>query len=157
MDLKDEDMSWSLEYLFRKGSVEIFMFCKPEFIRNIAIEKNGILFAKIRILERFQAAGGLEDLDTVAEFGMKLLMPVLDKHSPLSYSIDDHIHRKVTNHAGYENCLRESLNHCFIIQGLGLFRKLGEDCTKCQRMRKRFLDIVEGPIPDETMVIAPPF
>ena len=159
VDLKDEDISWSLEYLFRKGSGEIFKFCKPEFIRKVAIEKNGILFAKSRILDsqRFQAAGGLEDLDTVAEFGMKLLTPVLDRHSPLSYSIGDYIHRKVANHAGYENCLRESLNHCFIIQGLGLFRELGEDCTKCQRIRKRFLDIAEGPIPDETMVIAPPF
>merc|ERR1711954_291607 len=58
---------------------------------------------------------------------------------------------------GYENCLRESLNHCFIIHGLNLFKELGEDCTKCLKMRKRFLDIVEGPAADESLVIAPPF
>ena len=62
VDLQDDDISWSLEYLFRKGSQEIFKFYKPDFIKKIAIKKNGILFAKSRILDsqRFRAAGGLD-------------------------------------------------------------------------------------------------
>ena len=112
-------------------------FCKSEFIRKIAIEKDGILFAKSRILDsqRFQAAGGLEELDSIAEFGIKLMTPVLDRYSPLAYSIGDYIHRKVAKHAGYENSFREGLNHCFIIQGLSLFREPGDDCVKCRKMR----------------------
>ena len=159
VDLTDEDISWSLDYLFRKGSKEVSRFCKSEFIRKIAIEKDGILFAKSRILDsqRFQAAGGLEELDSIAEFGIKLMTPVLDRYSPLAYSIGDYIHRKVAKHAGYENSFRESLNHCFIIQGLGLFRELGDDCVKCRKMRKKFLDIVEGPVSDEALIVAPPF
>ena len=157
--LTKDDISWSLEYLFRKGTQEVLKFNKPEFVRKIAILKDGILFARSRILDsqRFKAAGGLEDLDIVKEFGIKMMTPVLDRYSPLSYKIGDYIHRKVSNHDGYENCLRESLNHCFIIHGLNLFKELGEDCTRCLKMRKRFLDIVEGPTPDESLVIAPPF
>ena len=159
VDLKDDDISWSLEYLFRKGSKEALQFNTPKFVRKVAVEKSGVLFAKSRILDsqRFQAAGGMEKLDTVAEYGIKLLTPVLDRYSPLSYSIGDYIHRKVAKHAGYENCFRESLNHCFIFQGLGLFRELGEDCVKCRKMRKKYLDIMEGPVSDESLVIAPPF
>lgn len=63
----------------------------------------------------------------------------------------------VAKHAGYENSFSESLNHCYIIQGLGLFRELGEDCVKCLKMLKKFLDIMEGHISDEALVIAPPF
>ena len=81
-----------------------------KFVRKVAVEKSGVLFAKSRILDsqRFQAAGGMEKFDTVAEYGIKLLTPVLDRYSPLSYSIGDYIHRKVAKHAGYENCFRES-------------------------------------------------
>ena len=59
----------------------------------------------------------------------------------------------MAKHAGYENSFRECLNHCFIIQGLGLFRELSEDCVKCLKMQKKFLDIVEGPVPDEAVLI----
>ena len=107
VELMSEDISWSLEYLFRKGSQEVLRFNKPEFIKKIAISKDGILFARSRILDsqRFKTAGGLEDLDTIKEFGIKMMTPVLDRYSPLSYMIGDYIHRKVAKHAGYENCL----------------------------------------------------
>jgi hypothetical protein len=85
------------------------------------------------------------------------MIPVLERFSPLSYSIGDYVHRKLSKHAGYESCLRESLNHCFIIQGLSLFRELGEDCVKCLKKRKMFLDIAEGPVSDESLTIAPAF
>ena len=108
-----------------------------KFMKKIAISKDGILFARSRLLDsqRFKAAGGLEDLDAVKEFGIKMMTPVLDRYSPLSYMMGDYIHRKVAKHAGYENCLRESLNHCFIIHGLNLFKELGEDCGRCLKMR----------------------
>ena len=85
------------------------------------------------------------------------MTPVLDRYSQLAYSIGDYIHRMVAKHTGYENSFSESLNRCFIIQGLGLFRELGEDCVKCHKMRKKFLDIVEGPVSDEALIIASPF
>ena len=159
VDLIDDDISWSLEYLFMKGSEEVKKFCSRDFIKKIAVEKNGVLFMKSRILDtqRLQSAGGLEDLDTVSEFGIKMMIPVLERFSPLSYSIGDYVHRKLSKHAGYESCLRESLNHCFIIQGLSLFRELGEDCVKCLKKRKMFLDIAEGPVSDESLTIAPAF
>ena len=59
VEVEDDDISWSLEYLFTKGSEEVKKFCNPEFVRKVAIEKNNILFMKNRILdvERFRAVG----------------------------------------------------------------------------------------------------
>ena len=110
MELEDDDISWALNYLFRKGSEEVKKFCSPDFIKKIAVEKNNILFMKNRILdvERFKVAGGLEYLDPVSEFGIKEMIPVLDRFSPLSYSIGDYVHRQLAKHGGYEKCLRVS-------------------------------------------------
>ena len=159
--ITDDDVSRSLEYLYKKGTQEVLNFNKPELVKKISIEKNGILYSKSRILDcqRFQIAGGLEYQNVLGkgQFGINVVTPVLDRHSPLSYSISHYIHRKISRHGGYETCLRDSLNICFIIQGMSLFREIGEDCVKCAKLRKRFLDISMGPVADEQLTIAPPF
>ena len=38
-----------------------------------------------------------------------------------------------------------------------MFRELGEDCVRCLRKRKAYLDIPKGPIPEHNLTIAPPF
>ena len=157
--MKEEDIHWSLQYFYKKGSNEVYKFCSKEFINKIAIERKGILYAKSRILDtqRLKTVAGLPDEESLSQFNLKTFTPVLDRHSPLSYSIGDYIHRKITKHGGFEMNYRESLNHCFIIQGLGLFRELGEDCKMCIKLRKKYLDIKEGPVADESLTIAPPF
>ena len=157
--LTDGDMSLALEYLFRKESEVVKKFNKPELLMKISVEKDGILMSKTRILDgqRFQLAGGLENQNILAEYNMKLMTPVLDRFSSLSYSIADYIHTNIAKHAGYETSYRECLEHCFIIQGLGLFREIGEDCSRCAMKRKRFIDVSMGPISDEQLTIAPAF
>ena len=159
IDLSCEEISWALEFLFKKATEEVKKFNKADFIAKIAVEKNGILYCKSRILDcqRFEVAGDLETFDILSEFGIKLMTPVLDRHSPLSYSIGDYIHRLLAKHGGYEKCLRESLNHCYIIQGMSLFRELGDDCMRCAKKRKKYLEASMGPIPDEKLTVAPAF
>ena len=132
VEVTEDDLSWSLHYLFSKASLEVKKFYSSDFIKKIAVERNGLLVSRKRILDcqRFQSAGGFEDKNLIGELGLKAITPVIDRYSPVAYSLGDYIHRKVANHAGYENCYRESLNHVFIIQGLGLFREIGEDCIK---------------------------
>ena len=93
--ITDLDVSLALEYLFKKGTEEVKHFYKPDFIKKIAVEKDGILVSRSRILDcmRFQVAGGLESQESLFQFGIKSINPVLDRHSPLSYSIADYIHR----------------------------------------------------------------
>ena len=84
-------------------------------LRNLTklswLRKDEILYSKNRILDsqRFQVAGGLEEGNIlgVSDFGIKVKTPVLDRYSPLSYSVADYVHRIVSKHGGYETCLRD--------------------------------------------------
>ena len=159
VNLTSEDISDALNALFKRATLEVFEFNKKEFINKIAVEKSGILMSRSRIFDgqRFKVAGGLENTDIMADYGINVHTPVLDRHSPLSYSVAEYIHRVVSKHSGYETCYRDSLNFCFIIQGMGLFRELGEECVSCAKLRKRYINVEMGPISDEQLVIAPPF
>ena len=137
---------------------------RSEFVRKIAVEKDGILFSKSRIMDgqRFQVASGLEDLEFMESlysprFGLSFMNPVLDRYSPVAYAIARHIHQKVIPHRGYEMCYRASLDHVYIIQGLNLFREIGEECVTCLKARRKFLDTSMGPLPEATFTVAPCF
>ena len=164
VEIGDEEVSKSLEYFFKKATVEVKLFQKPEFIKKVAIEKDGILFNKSRILDgqRLQVAAGLEDLEFLSNFGpntfgFNLVCPVLDKSSPLAIAIAKYIHDQVYKHRGFESSFRFSLDFCFIIEGLKLFREIGEDCIKCSMLRGKYLKLPMGPLPDESFTVAPPF
>ena len=155
----DDDVAKSLEYLFKKGAEEVKKFNKPEFVKRVSINRNGILYSKTRILDnqRFQEVGGLEDMQILDNFALKVFTPVLDRYSPLSYAIADYVHRSISKHKGYETCFRESLNYVFIIQAMSLFKEINDDCVKCTKLRRKYLDISMGPVADEQLQISPPF
>ena len=123
------------------------------------MEKNGILFLKSRISEgqRFVQAAELEGTDILRSQGINVLTPVLDRHSPLSYSIANHIHCNVAKHSGYETCSRVSQGFVHIVKGTSLYQELAEDCIVCKKARKRFIQAAMGPIHPSKFVVAPPF
>ena len=160
--MTDEEVSKALEYLYRKGTGKVKQFNKLKVLKKISVEKDGILFCKSRIedRQRIQVTGGLENSELLSVFkerNLSLLNPVLDRYSPLSYAIAEHIHDEVMKHKGYETCYRCSLDHVFIIQGMNLFRELGEECVSCKKFRGQYLDICMAPLPDESFIIAPAF
>ena len=61
--LDSSDISVALEYLFKKGTAEVKEFHKRDFLDKIAVERNGILYSRNRILDgqRLSEAGGLEE------------------------------------------------------------------------------------------------
>ena len=67
VELSDDDISWSLHYLFSKATQELKKFQKKEFLDKISIEKDGILMCRSRLLEgqRMVEAGGLEDMTII--------------------------------------------------------------------------------------------
>ena len=59
-EISDDDVSNALAYWYRKGSEEVKKFNKPEHIARIAVEKDGILYSRSRIMDghRFIMAAG---------------------------------------------------------------------------------------------------
>ena len=88
------DTSHVFKYLYQTATKEVQEFNKPELIKKIAIEKDGILFNKSRISDgqRLHVAAGCEDLEFLKSFkpfliGFNLLNPIIDRFSPLALSL----------------------------------------------------------------------
>ena len=159
VDLTDDDISLALEYWYKKGTLEVKQFNKSELVSRVAVERNGILFSRSRIMEgqRFIMTSEFDEDSVGQEVQLDLMTPVLDRYSSISYSIASFIHHEVGKHAGSETCYRLSLSFCHILQGAGLFREIGEECAKCAMIRKKFIDVVMGPVSDHQLTISPPF
>ena len=50
VNLSSEDISYALEFLFKKGTSEVKHFHKNDFIKKISVEKSDILMSRSRIL-----------------------------------------------------------------------------------------------------------
>ena len=135
--LDDTDLSRALEYFFTLATKEVKNFNKKDTVK-------------------FIITAGLEE-SGLANCNLNMMTPLIDRNSPLAYSIADFVHRVVCKHAGYETCYRMSLNFCHILQGMGLFKELSEDCVKCKMIRRKYLEVAMGPISDAQLTVAPPF
>ena len=157
--ITDEDVSLALQYWYRVGSREVSKFNKKEFIEKATVEKDGILFCKSRIMDgqRFIITGGFTEENLGNEIQLNLMTPMLDRYSPIAYSIASFIHNQVGKHAGYETCYRLSLGFCHIIQGASLFREIAEECAKCKMRRRKHIEAVMGPVSGHQLTISPPF
>ena len=93
----------------------------------------------------------------LGSLGIKFQAPCLDRYSPLSYSIGQHVHWKLAPHRGMETHNRISLEHVHIMQGMSLYRELSQECIRCNMRRKKFLEVRMGGVKSEQLIVAPPF
>ena len=145
----------ALRYYFRLASKEVTHFNSKIVVEKRTVLQDGILLSKGRIL---QGMNFLEnaDLDTLnlGDLGVKTKIPVIDRFSPLAYSVAQYIHWKVCNHRGIESCLRISLQHVHILQGMSLFREISEECIRCKMKRGKFIQVSLGPLSDKQLIVA---
>ena len=87
--------------------------------------------------QRFLMSGDFDQKVLGIDINLNLWTPLIDRYSPIAYSIALYIHIEVCKHAGFETCYRTSLGLCHIIQGASLFREIAEECSKCSMMRKK--------------------
>ena len=91
--LTAKDLKKSEDYYFRLATLEVKHFNKPQSYENLSRERDGILFYTGRILseDHVSVVGGLTDamLDLCAT---TFCVPLVDKFSPLAFSIVNEIH-----------------------------------------------------------------
>ena len=155
--MKEEEYCTKLAmtYLFRTATDEVKKFAKAETVEKIAMESEGILFSKNRLLEsmEFKIVSEMEMVD-LDPLGINTRTPIIDRYSPLAYAIAQHIHYIVSGHAGLETCNSQRV---FFLQGVSLYREISAECIKCKIKRRRFLEMSMGPIGQHNLTIAPPF
>ena len=144
-------------YLFRLTSLEVKQFNKASLIEKHGVEQNGIILSKNRLLENmeFNKVTGMEMI-SLDPLGINIKVPLLDRFSPLSYSIAQYVHWEVCNHAAMETCNRACLERVHILQGFSLMRELAKECITCKIKRKKFLEMAIGPTGEHQLTIAPP-
>ena len=158
--LTDEELSCSLDYLFKKTTEEVIKFNDKKVVDKIGMMKDGVLYCKSRLLEsqNVRAVGDLEIGVNLKSFtGVNFAVPVIDKHSPVAVSISLHLHYSVLPHRGAETLYRLSLQHAKIIQGRTLMKKISEDCIFCKKLKLKYLKQLMGPLSDSQLSISPIF
>ena len=146
--------------LFRKGSDEIRKFVSPSKYTKITTTKDGLLIytgrilpnSKVSIVGKFTNA--MTDLCSTS-----FCVPVLDRHSPLAYSIvsDVHWNSRISKHAGIETTHRLVLQIAFIIEGRQLVKLIKKNCQRCRYLEKRTVEMAMGPVSTYNLTIAPAF
>ena len=100
---------------------------------------------------KYLETGDLEISD-LGSLNIRSKVPIIDRYSPLSYSIARHIHD--SEHRGVETCFRKSLEQVQIIQGFSLFKELDFGCVKCKKKRGKFSEVIMGPVAENQVTIA---
>ena len=153
--LRDEDLLWAQNYYFKIGTEEVKQFCSKKEYRDVCIEKDGILYYSGRILEGQtieDPEGTMLDLEPLS-----FVRPVLDRYSPVSYSIMLHAHGIMSKHRSVPFTLRESRGVAYVLRGRDLAIEIYDGCISCRRFKARLLEAEMGKIHENKLTIAPAF
>ena len=124
-------------------------FSKVKECKSCTVEKDG------RILD------GQEPLALEAVMfdlnPLSFCQPVVDRFSPIAYSIMIQTHWSVINYLNATCTFRESLSQAYIIGGRDLAQEVRKSCVFCRRFKAKLLDAEMGKIHDTRLSIAPPF
>jgi hypothetical protein len=153
--LEATDVAEAADYFFRKATKEVKRFVKPKDYKLCSIEKGGILYFSGRLLDTGKVKALEEvmfDLNPVS-----FCKPMVDRHSPVAYSIMLEMHWVTANHLNATATYRESLATAFILKGRDLAQEVRESCNFCRRYKAKTLEVEMGKIHENRLVIAPPF
>ena len=152
--LTEEDYAGAKQYIFKKTTKELIHFNKKEKLADGVIT-NEVMRYSGRIMDGTEIddpMGIFPDLQPV-----NFTTPMIDRYSPVAYSIMIHAHVELTCHGGVRSTLRASRDVAFILQGKQLAAEVRQDCAYCQRYKVKQVEAVMGKIHQSKMTIAPAF
>ena len=155
INLEDTYTEQALRYFFLKGTAEVKHFCKEKDWKEDTVDKDGILHYSGRILDG-QEITAVENTMTDLE-PLSFVKPILDRYSPVSYSIMIYCHVHVVHHKNTLTTLRASREIAYILRGRDLAKEIRRACVYCRRAKKRLLVAEMGKLPIERLSITPPF
>ena len=155
LQLSEQEVLNAERYFFLKASKEIKQFVKFSDYKNASIVKDGILHFSGRILEG-QEIHDVENIMGDLE-PLTFCRPLIDRYSPVAYSVMMHAHTQLTHHRSAVSTLRESRYLAFVLRGRDLANEVREHCTYCQRFRARLVQTEMGKIHASRLTISPPF
>ena len=158
--LTNEDIAFAELYYWRKGSAEVRRFVKAEKYKRFTKDVDGVLTYSRRILESDNIQittpmmNAMKDLQSTS-----FCVPVLEKHSPISYAIINEIHwnNKVVKHRCVESTWHYVLKRAFIIEGRDVVKMVRKSCQHCRYIEKKKVVVEMGKTSKASLTIAPAF
>lgn len=153
--LSNEEIEAAERYFFLKATAEVKQFAKERDWKLCTTEKDGILYYNSRILdgqEVITVENSMFDLEPLS-----FVKPVVDRFSPVAYSIMGYTHTSIVNHRNSVTTLRESRSIAFILQGRDLSNELRESCVSCRRFKAKLIEVEMGKVHENRLTIAPAF
>ena len=127
---------------------------------RFCIEKNGILIYSGRILPDSEITVAGRMTNAMKDLNIDTFcVPVIEKHSPLAYSIVNEVHwyNKTVMHCGIESIWRYVLKIAYIIEGRQIVKMIKRNCQRCRYLNKKTIDVMMGPVTSYNLAIAPCF
>ena len=158
--IDDSVLGYSLDYFFKKATLEIKHFLAEKQYKTISYERNGVLLYTGRILPTQKVDGGTNLADVCVDLsGSTFCVPLVDKSSPLAYALINEVHwyDKDACHRGNETVMRHVQLIAHIIEGKPLVKQFRLDCAKCRILNKRAIEVAMGPVSNHNLIIAPAF
>ena len=86
-------------------------------------------------------------------------VPIIEKNSPLAYSIvsDIHWYNENVRHSGIESVWRYVLKKVYIIEGRSIVKSIKGSCQRCRYLEKKSVEVSMGPVSKTNLTIAPAF
>ena len=154
VSLTDRDMKRAERLTFLVTSKEAEKFNDKAALKN-CVWKDGILTYCSRILDLSELGGPTGQFLDVGPLSFNV--PVLDRFSPVAYSVMIHSHTELTHHGGAVSTLRESMKIAHILRGKDLAVEVRRDCAFCKRYKARALEAEAGKVHPGQLCVAPAF
>ena len=153
MNLRASDVEAAEQQLFRTASREVRQFHDVSKMKHV-VEKDGILLYSGRILD----CAPENPLNVMIDLQpLKLLTPVVDRWSPVAYSVMIHAHVTVSHHGGVKSTLYAALQIAHILNGKSLAVEVRQNCAYCRRYKVKLESAKMGLLPVERFTVAPAF
>lgn len=151
------DQQAATNYFFKKATAEVKHFAKQKQWKDVSVPdpKTGILHYSARILDGQE----IEDVEQCMYDLQPLhfVKPMVERFSPVAYSIMLYCHRSLVRHRNATDTLRESRTLAFIINGRSLAEEVRDSCMFCRRYKARLLKVEMGNVHENRLTIAPVF
>lgn len=153
--LTDEQIECGENYFFFKATKEVIKFSLEKEYKNSYVVKNEIYYYVGRILDGQEIHTPEETMLDLTP--LSFVRPIVDRYSPVAYSIMLHSHEQTTHHRCSSTSLLESRSVAFILRGRDLATEVTKACRFCNRHKAKLIEVKMGQLHDSRLTIAPVF
>ncbi len=150
-----DDLKEAERYFFRKATKEVQKYSNLNDYKNCSQIKDDILYFSGRLMHSSKIKAMAEVMFDLTP--TSFCRPIVDRHSPIAYSVITEAHWREATHLGAASTYRESLGIVFIIKGRDLAQEIRNKCNFCRRYKAKMVEVEMGKIHETRLVIAPAF